>query len=638
MPNAPITIYDLNMNKVAYLENAYGIGYQMPLNSLWTGSFSLPANDPKNAECKSLHYVELFDGEERVDLFRIIPNTAKRDSSGSTITYQCEHVLATLLDDILFQYHTVGNLGVHTSDVLQYVLSKQIVQRWMLGTVAFDRQFEYTWQNETLLGSVFSVPKPFVEEYQWTWNTEIFPWQLNLITPVQPDNDENMAYIRYGVNMQGIEKTTDPMALCTRLYCLGYGEGVNQLTISDVNGGLPYLDADTQGQYGTISRTFVDRRYDNAETLKARGQVLLDELKRPRITYKVSASEIHRLTGQQIYKFRTGSHVRTKDEEMGEDFIARVVNVSKGDITGAPGDVEVEIANRPEDFAGSIADLQNRQRIHEVYAQGATNIDSHDFADNADPQHPAIIRFYLPEETARINKMILSYESGAFRGYSKGAAAGGATTSGSSSTSTTSSGGTTTSGPSSSNTTAFDGGTVGTDINVEVLLPGVSQLFTDYQEAHNHGLDDGEVLMRSDGTDVTFVESGGHDHRLPKHGHQIDLPSHAHGMGHTHTISPHSHGMNHTHNIDPHTHDMVYGIFEGPTPTGLTVQVDGNPIAGLGVSVSDVDIIPYLAKDGDGKVTRGTWHEIKITPDNLGRIVANVVTQLFVTSKGGGDY
>ena len=58
----------------------------------------------------------------------------------------------------------------------------------------------------------------------------------------------------------------------------------------------------------------------------------------------------------------------------------------------------------------------------------------------------------------------------------------------------------------------------------------------------------------------------------------------------------------------------------------------------LGVKASEMDIVQYLAKDGDGKITRGTWHEIKIVPDSLTRIEANLFVQTFVQSVGGGDY
>ncbi|CAH1054032.1 phage tail spike protein [Paenibacillus pseudetheri] len=676
MPKAPVTIYDAQMRRVALLENAFNIEYSMPLNSLWTAAFSLPGDDPKNAECKPFCFVELYDNNERVELFRIVPNTMNRNQSGPVIKYECEHVLATLLNDVLFQSHTVGNLGVYTNQVIQYILSKQVVTRWKLGTVGFGRQFEYNWENDTLLGALFSVPKPFDSEYQWTWDTTSFPWTLNLVEP----NEEVTAYIRYGVNMTEIEKVVDPTNLCTRLYGLGFGEGVNQLTFADINGGLPYIeDADAQAKYGILSSIFVDRRFEYPETLLARCRTLYNELKDPRISYSVGASEIHRLTGQQIYKFKTGARIRVKDDELGEDFIARVVNVDKGDMIGSPGDVQIEIANRTEDIAGSIADLQNRQHINDSYAQGATNLDTRDVADNADPTHPAILKFYIPEETARINKVMLSFQVEAFRAYSKAIESAPAITSGSSSkdtsgpssretagpstrntagpssTETTAAGGQTTSGPSSRNTTVSGGGAVGTNTSVQVMVSGISGDPVVPNGGHNHGIPSGTVLLTPTGQ-VTFIPVSDHYHDVYNHGHLIDLPNHTHSMDHTHDIKSHVHNMEHTHdmdhthemshihnmehthNIPAHTHGIQYGIYLGPTPSSLNIQVDGNVVPYSETSGNDIDIIPFLSKDDSGRVERGKWHEIKITPDTLGRIVGSVVTQLFVQSRGGGNY
>ena len=47
-PNIP-RVYNLNMERVAFLDKAYNIGYELKLNELWTASFSLPSDDPKNA-------------------------------------------------------------------------------------------------------------------------------------------------------------------------------------------------------------------------------------------------------------------------------------------------------------------------------------------------------------------------------------------------------------------------------------------------------------------------------------------------------------------------------------------------------------------------------------------------------------
>ena len=110
-------IFDHNMKRLAYLENAMQAGYTLETNTLWTASFSLPADDPKNQYCTSLNYVEIFDGDERIDLFRIIGENLER-SDGATHTYDCEHVLATLLNDVLFQYHQYGGTGIRTAAVL----------------------------------------------------------------------------------------------------------------------------------------------------------------------------------------------------------------------------------------------------------------------------------------------------------------------------------------------------------------------------------------------------------------------------------------------------------------------------------------------------------------------------------------
>lgn len=638
MPKAAVHVYDLQMRKVAMLENAFDIGYETPFNGLWTASFSLPANDPKTKECKPLYFVELFDGNERVELFRILPNTIKRSDDGATVSYQCEHVLATLIDDVLFQYHTIGNLGVYTSDVISYILSKQTVNRWNLGAVEFNRQFEYNWENDTLLSALISVPKPFVGPYMWKWDTTSYPWTLSLVAP--PEKVE--AYIRYGVNMQGIEKQVDPSSVATRIYGLGYGEGVNQLTFAEINNGLPYVeDAAAQQIYGVINRVFVDRRFMYPETLKARCEAILNESKEPRVSYSVDASELHKLTNQPMHKFTVGKIVRVQDQELGIDINARVVNVSKGDIFGNPGVVTIEIANRSQDIAGSIADLADRQRINDSYAQGATNYDSHDFADNCDPDHPAILKFWIPEETVRINKVVISYESSGFRAYERAIEAAGevakSTSSGGGVTPTTSTdeqkvrATTYKSAEVKSSTTSREWNTI-----PGIYVPdGMSAA-----GAHNHGIQPGTQLATVGGGAVTWVAAENHSHILTAdHHHEVTIPGHDHEV----TIPSHNHTVTipeHTHEIQipAHTHDIEFGIYEGPSPSSVTIKVDGAEMPVTQSSGDSIDIVPYLSKDGEGKINRGTWHTVEITPDTLGRIVASVNLQLFVASRGGGNY
>jgi len=620
-----IKIFNKDMELVAFAEQAYSVSYDMPLNSLWTASFTLPANDEKISECKPLNFVELWDGSEYIGLFRIMPQAAKRSNNGAEITYQCEHVLSTLIDDVLFQYHTVGGAEVYTGDTLEYILSQQSTVRWQLGTCDFEHEFEYNFENDNLLGALFAIPKPFLDEYMWTWNTQVYPWQLNLVRP----SEDVDTYIRYGVNMQGIEKQEDPTDLCTRLYSLGYGEGVNQLTIAEVNGGLPYIQASTASTYGVIAKTWVDRSIENAETLKARAEAILEEIKTPRITYRVEASELYKITNDELDKFRLGTLVRVIDEELGIDFTSRVVKYSKGDLFGNPAAVSLEIANKTQDVASALADLESRQRINETHAQGATNINVYNLAENCDPEHPAVFRIWIPEEAVRINKVLLTYNNEPFRADSKSAASDGEVI-----------------------TTIADGNSYIVDGNGAVIRgnnlitggmilagsvitgmatsAGGGTYYTSYAGSHDHG-----------------GSAGSHNHGNPdnnntapsittdgSHRHSVDIPPH------THDVLNHSHYIDHEHSLEipPHTHALVFGIYEGTTATSNGILVDGNLVPGSSTSATNLDLVDYLELDSEGKIKRGQFHEIEIIPNRNSRIVATLVIQFFVNSRGGGSY
>lgn len=123
-----IQVYDQNANMLAILENAHAVGYQLPHNDLWTATFKLPNKDPKNAFCRMHNLVRLDDGPRELGMYRII-GIPDEDVTGPTgfTSYSCEHVAATLLDDILFGYHEIGGAGVDTAAVIRYILARQEV-------------------------------------------------------------------------------------------------------------------------------------------------------------------------------------------------------------------------------------------------------------------------------------------------------------------------------------------------------------------------------------------------------------------------------------------------------------------------------------------------------------------------------
>jgi hypothetical protein len=131
-----------------------------------------------------------------------------------------------------------------------------------------------------------------------------------------------------------------------------------------------------------------------------------------------------------------------------------------------------------------------------------------------------------------------------------------------------------------------------------------------------------------------------HMHRLNtihlQHSHSVSIPAHTHNF----SVPNHSHTVNipaHTHNVqlEDHTHEIEHGIFKlDRLPTAVTIKVDGNTVPYTQLSGEDIDLIPYLATDNEGRVVRG-WHTVEITPNDLGRIHAQLMAQFFVQSRGG---
>jgi hypothetical protein len=181
------------------------------------------------------------------------------------------------------------------------------------------------------------------------------------------------------------------------------------------------------------------------------------------------------------------------------------------------------------------------------------------------------------------------------------------------------------SGASSTTTTDSGGAIINTETGIYNFGLGFIPDYVSPNGGHNNGISAGTQLMVVGGGYVTWSPVGDHEHQVPDHGHEINLPAHTHNMPHTHEVPA-------------HTHDIEFGIYEGPVPSAIGLLVDGNVVPGSSISADDLDLLPYLSKDSEGKINRGQWHTIEIVPNSLGRVVASVVTQIFVQSRGGGDH
>lgn len=694
MGNANIPqVFSPQMERLAMLDKATAIGYKQVYNGLWTAQFTLHADDPKNQYCKKFNYVELFDGKRRVELFRIIKSTFTRAGARGFINYKCEHVITTLLDNVLFKFHQIGNIGVFTPEVINYILGLQTVRNWRLGRCDFRHQFLYKWESQNLLFALFDVPKPFMDEWHFTYDTTSYPWTLNLIRAETVIGCE----LRRRKNMQGVTKEEDAKSLVTRLYPLGYGEGDNQLTIRNVNNGVEFIDADTISLWGVKESIWADRRFEDAANMMATARKMLERLKMPFVSYTVDSIDLFQRTRQNFDEFKEGKVVRVIDREDGIDLDTRIMEIDKPDVTKA--DISVVIANKDRNVAGSIAALQERARINDTYAQGAETLIMMTFADNAEPSFPAVFEFFIPAGMVNINKALLRIRLEPYRAFSRAIRGGGGRTETSSSgggvSTSTAAGGattqTTTQQATQTPTTSTTNTQTPTTSTTNTTTPTTSSQAQQTPTTTTGGVDSPTTTtasivlstMRLTGplsnSHVSRAGDPPHDHMLQTmpivpphshsvtisgHSHQVTIPSHQHNVtisghshtvnipGHSHTVTIPAHGHsvtipshqhnvtipNHSHNITmpDHTHAIDFGIFQGQWADSIAIRVDGNTVP-VTTDLNSINIIPFLRRDGGGRVVRNAWHRLEIVPNRQTRISGAVFLNIFTNSRGGAN-
>jgi phage minor structural protein len=605
-----IKTLDLQRNVTAILEKAYKISYTRTNNQIWKASFSLPINDPKVDKVKLLKYVEIEDDGEYIGLFRIIPK--KTSKSSLAVSFECEHVLATLLGSTLFKDHQLTNLP--TNEVLLYLLNQQKEKHWKLGKVEITRYFHYLWENENLLSAIFSVTKPFDEQYRWTWDTTSYPWTLNLVRP----DTEPVCRIREGHNLIDFEIEENPMSIFNRIYPLGYGEGVNQLTIESVNNGVPYIeDAASIAENGIMETTWADKRFEDAATLKSSAEALLKKWKEPVVTWSVSAADVSSITGASIDRLKEGNVVRLElNDYPTVDLL--IMKEHRPDTKGDPGNTQLEIGSLTEDLSTTQADLERRQQINELYAQGATNAYVVPLDQNCDPDNPAVFKFFVYEDFRKINKLDLTFETTNFEGYIKSMESAGQIVE----SSTTSAGGEVV----QSRTTQSAGSVVQSKSYTSEFSSPTFFLYS----SPPVGVGTGTIPEYKDHTHAAEVE----DDRL-SHSHVVTVTINIPGHDHPFEIQIPAHTHEFSINIPGHTHPITYGIYKNnKLPSSIEIKVDGNGVDHDSLSGENLDLTPYLEKDEQGNIVRNRWATIEISPSDLARIRANLFVQMFIQSRG----
>ena len=344
-----LAVYNWKTRKrLAYLQNAYDVGFTQQTNSVWTGTFTLPYLDDKKQYCEPFNLVEMWDidaggGDKYIGLFRIMPQVEQLNKDTHDSVYTLEHVLSTLMDSSIVGYQVWGGVGYeNTQQVLNNILSHQNEEKWVLVECDYTNQFLYEFEDQNLLNSLLSVPKNLTDDYYWAFNTMNFPWGVSLKKVSQTP----IADIRYKKNITGIRKTTDPRNICTRLYLYGkILEDGTKLNIKNLNNGLEYLDsAEGIANYGVITSIINDDRFEIEQSLYDYGIALLNKLSQPFVTYELDIQTIYNAANLKI-----GDVVRViTDDGLDQNLV--VQEISKDNLTGAPNDGKIILGHGTVDI------------------------------------------------------------------------------------------------------------------------------------------------------------------------------------------------------------------------------------------------------------------------------------------------
>lgn len=461
----------------------------------------------------------------------------------------------------------------------------------------------------------------------------------------------NEVKIELGQNQKSITREYDPTDVVTRSVALGYGEGINQLTIASINNGIDYVeDAVAKAKYGIIEGLYVNKEIQNPYTLKIATETALKQSSQPKLTIDTRMIDRSVLAQYSFEKYNLGDTVRPVNQILGIDVYARVIETQFDILT--PHLKDNVISTRPITLTDEVLSLKQRMNTTENAPQGSTFIDTYGGPDNIDATHPMQIPIWVSPDILNVNRVRLHIDGQKYRAYEKGVVGEASVdlTSGPSSESS--------SKASTKNSAYVDEwkaktasgyapptkylfGSSSFD-SAEYTLSGMAKLVKGSDAYVAVNVRSSEMTVGGSYMSPQFLPYKSYNSSLPdgQWEGQFQIPrlyvdiqpfQHFHDIDHTHNIE-HFHEMDHT-----HENGLDYGIYEDTYPKSVYVKLDGVTVAGpFGTAVDsegktlpfsvDLDLTQYIGEPGK-------TYNLEISSAQNGRVNAWVSVQAFIQAK-----
>ena len=265
----------------------------------------------------------------------------------NTRTLNCEHVINTLRDRILFGEHKPSNIANNprvssctATQAARYILQQQ--SDWTLGTVGYTKSAPYNFNGEDLFSAMETVTGSLLDA-EWTYDLTRYPFVLN----IKPKATAVSCEMRMDRNIRTLRKTIDRTRMFTRFYPIGKN-----------NKQLPEkFVSKNENLYGVVSKVETDQEKDTDAKLRDWANEKLNNHAEPLVTVTVSGLELSSATGEALDKLTLGTVCRVPLPEFNTTITERITKISWSDKVTDSMNVSITLANQVEDVASIVNNL-----------------------------------------------------------------------------------------------------------------------------------------------------------------------------------------------------------------------------------------------------------------------------------------
>lgn len=300
-----------------------------------------------------------------------VRDTNDQHIGAGKLTLTVESVVNILKDKIMFGKITpkeiTGNSKAEectAKQAIQYILKKQDVKDFELGTIDYTDSNPYTFNGDDLFSAIETVTASLEDAY-WDINFSKYPFKLN----IRRLSEDGWSEMRMNRNITGIINKSQSK---NNMYTVFYPIGRNNLKLP----GDGCLTKNT-GTYGRIEKTEADQSMDTVAKLRAWAREKLRNHAKPLATITIPGRYMAEATGEKLDRIRINRICRVPID--GESTIEeRVIRISWNDWVKDPEGITVTLCNQENDVASIIKEIQKR---------GGGGKGGRDDAENAEEDH-----------------------------------------------------------------------------------------------------------------------------------------------------------------------------------------------------------------------------------------------------------